>query len=78
MSHTIYMSSPKDDLTLSATQLHRHREASALDANALELFARVVAAGSFSRAARQLGLTRAAVSRRVAAMEQIVRRRGAQ
>jgi DNA-binding transcriptional LysR family regulator len=61
----------KDAPALSATQLHRHREASALDANALELFARVVAAGSFSRAARQLGLTRAAVSRRVAAMEQI-------
>lgn len=66
------MNSPKDALTLSATQLHRHREASALDANALELFARVVTAGSFSRAARQLGLTRAAVSRRVAAMEEIV------
>lgn len=66
------MNSPKEVPTLSATQLHRHREASALDANALELFARVVAAGSFSRAARQLGLTRAAVSRRVAAMEQIV------
>lgn len=66
------MNSPKDAPALSATQLHRHREASALDANAMELFARVVAAGSFSRAARQLGLTRAAVSRRVAAMEQIV------
>ncbi|QDL56220.1 LysR family transcriptional regulator [Rhodoferax aquaticus] len=65
------MNSPKDPPTLSATQLHRHREASTLDANALELFARVVAAGSFSRAARQLGLTRAAVSRRVAAMEQL-------
>lgn len=57
---------------LSATLLHRHRETHALDANALELFARVVAAGSFSRAARQLGLTRAAISRRVAAMEQQV------
>lgn len=66
------MNSPKDPPTLFATQLHRHRERAALDANALELFARVVAAGSFSRAARQLGLTRAAVSRRVAAMEQIV------
>ncbi len=65
------MNSPKDALGLSATQLHRHRENAALDANALELFARVVAAGSFSRAARQLGLTRAAVSRRVAAMEQL-------
>lgn len=40
-----------------------------MDANALELFARVVAAGSFSRAAHQLGLTRAAISRRIAAME---------
>lgn len=40
-----------------------------LDANALDLFARIVAAGSFARAARGLGLTRAAVSRRVAAIE---------
>ncbi len=40
-----------------------------LDANALELFARTVAAGSFAQAARELGLTRAAVSRRVAVME---------
>ncbi len=39
------------------------------DANALELFARIAAAGSFAQAARELGLTRAAVSRRVAAME---------
>lgn len=44
----------------------------ALDANALELFARVVAAGSFSRAANQLGLTRAAVSRRIASMEALI------
>lgn len=66
------MNSPKDVPALSALQLHRHRDADALDANALELFARVVAAGSFSRAARQLGLTRAAVSRRVAAMEQLI------
>lgn len=43
--------------------------ASAPDANALELFARVVAAGSFAQAARQLGITRAAVSARVAAIE---------
>lgn len=57
---------------LSATRLRQHREAQALDANALELFARVVEAGSFSRAARQLGLTRAAISRRVAAMEQLL------
>jgi DNA-binding transcriptional LysR family regulator len=40
-----------------------------LDANALELFARIVAAGSFAQAARELGLTRAAVSRRVAGIE---------
>ena len=39
------------------------------DANALELFARIAAAGSFAQAARELGLTRAAVSRRVAAIE---------
>ncbi|MDZ4173274.1 MAG: LysR substrate-binding domain-containing protein [Hydrogenophaga sp.] len=57
---------------LAATRLRQYREAHALDANALELFARVVEAGSFSRAARQLGLTRAAISRRVAAMEQLV------
>lgn len=40
-----------------------------LDANALELFARIVAAGSFAQAARELGQTRAAVSRRVASIE---------
>ena len=44
----------------------------ALDANALELFARIALAGSFARAARELGLTRAAVSRRVAAIESAV------
>lgn len=44
----------------------------ALDANALELFARIAQAGSFARAARELGLTRAAVSRRVAAIESAV------
>eukprot|EP01136_Pigoraptor_vietnamica_P044562 Opistho-1_new@21445 len=44
----------------------------ALDANALELFARIAQAGSFAQAARDLGLTRAAVSRRVAAIEQAV------
>jgi DNA-binding transcriptional LysR family regulator len=53
-----------------ATHLERRRSARlALDANALELFARVVAAGSFAEAARRLGLTRAAVSRRIAAIE---------
>lgn len=40
-----------------------------LDANALELFAHIVAAGSFAQAARDLGQTRAAVSRRVALIE---------
>lgn len=45
------------------------RAAPALDANALELLARIVAAGSFAQAARELGITRAAVSRRVAAIE---------
>lgn len=39
------------------------------DANALELLARIVAAGSFAQAARELGQTRAAVSRRVAFIE---------
>lgn len=42
----------------------------ALDADALELFARVARAGSFSLAAQQMGQTRAAVSRRIASMEQ--------
>lgn len=41
----------------------------ALDANALELFARIAQAGSFAQAARDLGLTRAAISRRMAAIE---------
>ncbi|WP_374657860.1 LysR family transcriptional regulator [Inhella sp.] len=44
-------------------------QGSPLDANALELFARVVQAGSFAAAARRLGQTRAAVSRRIAAIE---------
>ncbi|MEJ6004937.1 LysR family transcriptional regulator [Paucibacter sp. AS339] len=44
----------------------------ALDANALELFARIAQAGSFARAARELGLTRAAVSRKVAGIEAAV------
>lgn len=39
------------------------------DANALEYFARVAAAGSFAEAARTLGQTRAAVSRRIAQIE---------
>jgi DNA-binding transcriptional LysR family regulator len=51
------------------TRSNPSAQASALDANALELFARVVAAGSFAQAARELGLTRAAISRRVASIE---------
>lgn len=47
----------------------RPRAAGEPDANALELLARIVAAGSFAQAARELGLTRAAVSRRVAVIE---------
>lgn len=55
-----------------ATHAQRRRQSTlALDANALELFARVAAAGSFANAARQLGQTRAAVSRRIAAIESI-------
>jgi DNA-binding transcriptional LysR family regulator len=53
------------------TKALRRPSVAALDANALELFARVAAAGSFAEAARQLGLTRAAVSRRVAAIEAV-------
>lgn len=49
--------------------LSQFRPQLGLDANALELFARVVQAGSFAQAARQLGLTRAAVSRRMASIE---------
>lgn len=57
------------------TAAERRRQAElALDANALELFARVVAAGSFAEAARQLGQTRAAVSRRVAGIEAVLGR----
>lgn len=44
----------------------------ALDANALELFARIAQAGSFAQAGRELGLTRAAISRRIAAIENAV------
>lgn len=44
----------------------------ALDANALELFARIAQAGSFAQAGRDLGLTRAAISRRIAAIEAAV------
>ena len=48
------------------------RPTTSLDANALELFARVIQAGSFAQAARKLGQTRAAVSRRIAAIEALV------
>ena len=51
-----------------ASSLDR-RGATTPDANALELFARIVAAGSFAQAARDLQQTRAAVSRRVATIE---------
>ncbi|MBB5203544.1 DNA-binding transcriptional LysR family regulator [Inhella inkyongensis] len=63
------MNSPIKEGVLSTRELQRRRNRQDLDANALELFARVVAAGSFAQAARQLGLTRAAISRRVAAIE---------
>ncbi len=52
--------------------IRRSSEAAAnplLDAAALELFARVVTAGSLAAAARRLGQTRAAVSRRLAQIE---------
>lgn len=58
---------------MTTTRAHRpivaRRAPAAPDANTLELFARIAAAGSFAQAARDLGLTRAAVSRRVAAVE---------
>ena len=58
------------DLKLPAIGRRRQTVAEeALDANALELFARVAQAGSFAQAARDLGLTRAAISRRIAAIE---------
>jgi len=50
--------------------LDRSPSAALPDASALEFFAHVAAAGSFASAARELGLTRAAVSRRVAHVEQ--------
>ncbi len=51
-----------------APTLRRTRPATP-DAGALEFFARVAAAESFAAAARELGQTRAAVSRRVALLE---------
>lgn len=59
-------------MKLSLSRTRRSAADQALDANALELFARIAQAGSFARAARELGLTRAAVSRRVAAIEAAV------
>jgi len=59
--------------TKEAIDPRRHgTQPSGLDANALELFARVVQAGSFAAAARRLGQTRAAVSRRIAAIEALI------
>ncbi|MDM4767796.1 LysR family transcriptional regulator [Pelomonas sp. SE-A7] len=58
--------------TTSRSRYRRLLDEPALDANALELFARIAAAGSFASAARELGLTRAAVSRRIAAIESAV------
>jgi len=57
------------------SRISRRRQTAAeeaLDANALELFARIAQAGSFAQAARDLGLTRAAISRRIAAIESAV------
>jgi DNA-binding transcriptional LysR family regulator len=57
----------------SGVSRHRRTVAEqALDANALELFARIAQAGSFAQAARDLGLTRAAISRRIATIEAAV------
>lgn len=56
-------------MTTNGSTLQRDRFQARLDANALELLARVHEAGSFAAAARELGLTRAAVSGRVAAIE---------
>lgn len=54
--------------------LQRDRFQARLDANALELFARVNEAGSFAAAGRQLGVTRAAISSRIAAIETQIER----
>ncbi|MFN3495567.1 MAG: LysR family transcriptional regulator [Hydrogenophaga sp.] len=56
-------------MTTNGSTLQRDRFQARLDANALELMARVHEAGSFAAAARALDLTRAAVSGRVAAIE---------
>lgn len=62
-------------MSTNAPGIGRRRQTAAeeaLDANALELFARIAQAGSFAQAARDLGLTRAAISRRIAAIESAV------
>ena len=53
----------------SAQGLSAHSPAARLEANDLALFARVAEAGSFSRAAEQLGQPRSTVSRRLAELE---------
>lgn len=58
--------------TRGVTRRRQTPAEAALDANALELFARIVQAGSFAQAGRDLGLTRAAISRRIAAIEAAV------
>lgn len=65
----------KKNLTApTGDSLQRDRFQHRLDANALELFARVAQAGSFAAAGRDLGLTRAAVSGRIAAIESLIGR----
>jgi DNA-binding transcriptional LysR family regulator len=62
-------------MSTNPPEIGRRRQTAAeeaLDANALELFARIAQAGSFAQAARDLGLTRAAISRRIAAIENAV------
>ena len=64
------MTTPQSPLwPLAAADARRRGPTAALDANALELIARIAAAGSFARVARDLQQTRAAVSRRVAFIE---------
>ena len=64
--------STKDSSSIEVGRRRQTLAEEALDANALELFARVAQAGSFAQAARDLGLTRAAISRRIAAIEAAV------
>jgi DNA-binding transcriptional LysR family regulator len=69
IQHSVNIMEPINPHNAPANTSARFAPADSLDANALELFARIVRAGSFSAAARRLGLTRAAVSRRLASME---------